>query len=488
VQGIERDKLFHFVLASQQPNPVLIIKSPADTKAQKQFLGYDWSSAKGDEGIKLIKDANGRHLTPLYDEADRDNAVKLNCCIADNFDGKLVAVPEELKEFAATARLVDMLDFSRVTFEKQIALIAKGSVTVQSRWPLVKIGDVSEIKNGGTPDTNTPAYWNDGDICWATLVDTKEKYLYDTQRKVTQAGLRYSTLLPVNSVIFSSRATIGEVCINKVPVATNQGYKNFICNPEVIHYEYLYYLLIHYRQTLENLVPSGSKYKEINAATIRDFLLPIPPLEIQQQIVTECEAVDAEATSAQAAIDAARQAIESTVNSILSSNHPVKKLNDICKMQAGKFVSPSEIADQKGESMFPCYGGNGLRGFTKTFTHDGTYPLIGRQGALCGNVNKADGKFHATEHAVVVTPNSDINVHWLYYQLKSLNLNQYATGAAQPGLSVKNILVVTTPVPPLTEQQLIVTEVEKLEKQIAEAQTIITAAPARKQAIMQWYL
>ena len=76
VQGIERDKLYYFVLANTQPNPVLIIKSPSDSKAQKQFLGYEWSSAKGNEGIKLFKNAQGQHDTLLYDETRRDNSAK----------------------------------------------------------------------------------------------------------------------------------------------------------------------------------------------------------------------------------------------------------------------------------------------------------------------------------------------------------------------------------------------------------------------------
>lgn len=264
MQAIERDKLFHFVLAATQPNPVLIVKSPTDTKAQKAFLGYDWSSAKGDEGIKLVKDAHGHHVTVLYDETDRRNAAKLNRCISDNFDGTLTSVPANLAEFGNTARLVDMLDFSRVEFEKQIARVARASVAPRSKWPLAKLGDVTTILNGGTPDTETAEYWDGGDICWATLVDTKGKYLTDTARKITTEGLRHTNLLPVNTVIFSSRATIGEVCINKVPVATNQGYKSFVCDASKLYYEYLYYLLVHLRSTFENLVPSGSKYKEIN--------------------------------------------------------------------------------------------------------------------------------------------------------------------------------------------------------------------------------
>jgi len=162
VQTIERDKLFHFVMAADQPNPVLVIRSPSDTKAQKQFLGYDWSSAKGDEGIKLSKDAHGHHLTPLYDETDRDNADKLNFLIAENFQrapltptlpqgerericpspsergarGEGVVIPPALRDYASTVRLVDMLDFSRVTFEKQIALAVKSTLGTTSKWPL----------------------------------------------------------------------------------------------------------------------------------------------------------------------------------------------------------------------------------------------------------------------------------------------------------------------------------------------------------------
>lgn len=111
-------------------------------------------------------------------------------------------------------------------------------------------------------------------------------------------------------------------------------------------------------------------------------------------------------------------------------------LDDLCAMRAGQFIRASEIQDAPANDLYPCYGGNGLRGYVETYTHEGRFPLIGRQGALCGNVKLAEGQFHATEHAVVVTPKRSINVDWLFYLLEFMQLNKHATGQAQPGLSV----------------------------------------------------
>ena len=157
-------------------------------------------------------------------------------------------------------------------------------------------------------------------------------------------------------------------------------------------------------------------------------------------------------------------------------------------MKAGKFVSAYDIKSDKSHELFPCYGGNGLRGYTKTFTHDGRFSLIGRQGALCGNVCIVEGKFHATEHAVVVTPVKDVNTEWLFYKLVEMNLNQYATGTAQPGLSVENLKSIPVQVPPPSEQQKIVREIKILEDQIAELREQIKLIPEQKETVLKKYL
>ena len=139
------------------------------------------------------------------------------------------------------------------------------------------------------------------------------------------------------------------------------------------------------------------------------------------------------------------------------------RLKHMCSMQAGKNISASEIYDEKSVlHPYRCVGGNGLRGFTNTFNAEGHFAIIGRQGALCGCLNIESGKFYATEHAVVVNGFGIIPSLFIYYFFTALNLNQYATATAQPGLAVSNIVEVFIPLPPLPEQLRIVSKIEKL--------------------------
>ena len=161
-------------------------------------------------------------------------------------------------------------------------------------------------------------------------------------------------------------------------------------------------------------------------------------------------------------------------------------LSRVCDMQAGKFVSASEISDGPGEGTYSCFGGNGVRGFTKSFTHSGVFPLIGRQGALCGNVQLATGEFHATEHALVATTQVGVNVRWLYYTLGKLELNQYATGQAQPGLSVDVLKSVECSIPATeSEQQRIADCLTSLDTQINAETNQLAALKTHKQGLMQ---
>ena len=160
------------------------------------------------------------------------------------------------------------------------------------------------------------------------------------------------------------------------------------------------------------------------------------------------------------------------------------RIGNIMFLQAGKYIAASEIRKNETSTYrYPCYGGNGQRGFVKLFNSCGEYPLVGRQGALCGNINFAAGKFYATEHAVIVKVFSGCFPQWAAIFLKALNLNQYSTATAQPGLSVNVINTLLIPLPPVAEQQRLIsqietsfTEVDKIDKDSADLESALSLA------------
>ena len=132
-------------------------------------------------------------------------------------------------------------------------------------------------------------------------------------------------------------------------------------------------------------------------------------------------------------------------------------------MQAGKNITADKIFSEPTETHpYRCVGGNGLRGYVAEFNTEGNHAIVGRQGALCGCLNVEVGNFYATEHAVVVSSYGNIHYKFMYWFLMALNLNQLATATAQPGLSVTKVMDSYFPLPPLPEQQRIITKIEEL--------------------------
>ena len=165
-----------------------------------------------------------------------------------------------------------------------------------------------------------------------------------------------------------------------------------------------------------------------------------------------------------------------------SDQWQTKRLGDICHMKSGASITSENI---DAFSQYPCYGGNGLRGFTSEHTHDGAFALIGRQGALCGNVIVLSGKFFASEHAIVVTPSRGTDVNWLALVLTRMNLNQYAESSAQPGLSVSKLQSFTCVAPSFDEQAAIASIISDMDTEITTLASKLTKARHLKQGMMQ---
>jgi len=478
-------------------------------------LGYEWSSAKGNEGIhyltsrhsvldtesitndfdeedkRILENLQGLKSinTPLYNPQNSEDKNKINKIIKDNFsrhsadlsrhsvldtESKMLNqvqhddIPEALKPFVTRARLVDMLDFSRVDFNKALSLTPSKKVEIESKYPLIKLDERFEISKGKS----------------ITQKDTESGNI-----KVVAGGLDFA--------YFHNVSNRPRNIITVSASGANAGYVNFwneeifasdcttIYNKDVNFTIYAYNVLKVNQNKIFDLA-RGSAQPHVYPKDIESFKIPLPPLEIQEEIVKECQKVDDDVQKANETIQKSKQEIIDLVKKAQTQN--TMKLGEACDMKAGKFVSASDIFDQNDGNLYPCFGGNGQRGYTKTFTHEGIYPLIGRQGALCGNITLAHGKFHATEHAVAVIPKIELDVIWLYYKLIIMNLNQYKTGTAQPGLSVKNINNVNIEIPPLETQKQIVSKIEALESKINEAKKVIDGAKEQKEAILKRHL
>jgi len=159
-----------------------------------------------------------------------------------------------------------------------------GEIPVE--WEIKKIGDVTNIINGGTPNTKVSMYWENGTIHWATPTDitSSGKYIRKTEKHITEKGLKNSSanLLPIGSILMTSRATIGERCINTVPMATNQGFKSFICREQVILNEFLYYLIEIIKPIFIRLA-GGSTFLEISKKQVEEQKIQVPPIEEQKK-------------------------------------------------------------------------------------------------------------------------------------------------------------------------------------------------------------
>lgn len=502
VQSIERDKLYHFCLASDQTNPVLIIRSPSSTKAIKQFLGYEWSSAKGDEGIKLIEDASGKHITTLYDGPDyvnpmrftRANSAKLSSHVAANFDGTLGAIPNELSEVANQARLIDMLDFSRVVFEKQLSLIVKKSIHIESKWPQVKVGNVCSFEYGKPlPEKNRVAG------------------PYPVMGSNGRVGLHNEYLVKGPAIIIGRKGSAGAVVWepeNCFPIDTTFYVKSAQNNIDE-------YFLFHVLKELDlGHLHAGVGVPGLNRNEAYELPIPLPPIEIQKFIAKECKSVEQQVENAKATIDNSLAAVEELTAEIANNASTSKKLgsSDVAKINPSKteiknvdnntLVSFVEMASVSDGGFIADSVDRPLGDLRKgSYTYFAENDIIIAKITPCmenGKCARAKGLTNglgmgSSEFHVIRANATNFLSEYLFALLnrKSVRLaaEKVMTGASGhrrvPASFYGNF---TVPALSLKEQQEFVTKVEALEKQIADAQAVIDAAPARKEAVMKKYL
>ena len=255
--------------------------------------------------------------------------------------------------------------------------------------------------------------------------------------------------------------------------------------------EFLYYVLSSDQFFLYDMQNSkGAKMPRGNKEAVMKYKIPVPPLEVQREIVDILDSFTLLAAELTAELTARKKQYQFYRDKLLSFDAGTRfeRLGDTCNMKAGKAILSARISEKPSNiTPYKCFGGNGVRGYVSDVSHHGEFPIIGRQGALCGNVNYATGDFYATEHAVVVESKGAYLQRFLYHLLTAMNLNQYKSQGAQPGLAVKNLENLIAPVPALDVQERLVRVLDNFESICTDLNIGLPAEIKARQKQYEYY-
>lgn len=306
-QAIEKDKLLYFSLSLNQE--VLIIKSPSDIKEQKKFLGYEWSNRKGDEGLKELHEP---YLSPLFERGNPQNEAKLNTLICKAFLKTLSDIPKDLQGYAGKARLIDMMDFEKVEFNKAISLNPSNSTQsemsnpfINSKFELVRLKDfVLDIQTAKRPSGGVGKYENGALSLGGEHINNKSGYIKLDNPKYVPIEFYESFALQDKGIVkqFDILICKDGALTGKIAMVRNEFIrKSAMINEHIFllrcdniaKQKYLFYILHSYsgQQALKSKI-TGSAQGGINKTNLESILIPNADFEIQKQIVAECEKVE----------------------------------------------------------------------------------------------------------------------------------------------------------------------------------------------------
>ncbi|EAI7225743.1 restriction endonuclease [Campylobacter jejuni] len=507
-QAIEKDKLLYFCLSLNQE--VLIIKSPSDIKEQKKFLGYEWSNRKGDEGLKELHEP---YLSPLFERGNPQNETKLNTLICKAFLKTLSDIPKDLQGYASKARLIDMMDFEKVEFNKAISLNPNNSMQSEEtnpfancKYELVKLGTICKIYQPKTitakeiqENGDYKVYGANGVIGFYNKYNHKDSEVAMTCRGATCGTINYTEPL---SWITGNAMII-------TPLKNNLILKKFL----------VYILPL---SNVKNII-TGSAQPQITKNNLTTLKIPLPPLEIQKQIVAECEEVEEQYNTLSLSIKEYQNLIkamlqkcgiiednqEYELNSILdkinnlckinldseflsSFNKTIKEYalsNPIFKLSIGKRVLNNELLEN---GQIPVYSANVLEvfGFVNKEIlqdYDNDSVLWGIDGDWMVGFMPKNKKFYPTDHCGVLrVDDTKINAKYISFILNEAGKKQGFSRKLRA--SIDRIKALRVKLPSLEFQDQIADITDKIEKKINEYKIELDRLEKEKEKILQKYL
>lgn len=317
---IEKDKLYYFMLAYSQKNKVIVVNAPSKKEDIKKYLGYTWSTRKGNEGIKylgvndedtLSKNKGINNIeTPLFNPNNLYDKKKLNTVIRKNFENE--PIENITNDKIKLTNLVDMLNFKRSNFDKSISLVSETEISFDTQYPIDYLGNICDVLIGGTPSRNNVAYFT-GDNLWVSIKEMNGQIINDTNEKITDEAVNNSNvkLIPKGTTLLSFKLSIGKTAMAGKDLYTNEAIAGLIPkDKDKILDKYLFYI---FNLNILGVNRVGNKAfgKSLNSDYLKTKVkIPIPPIKVQKEIINKCEKIDIEYEKTRMGINEYKSKIE----------------------------------------------------------------------------------------------------------------------------------------------------------------------------------
>lgn len=363
-------------------------------------------------------------------------------------------------------------------------------------WKFVKLKDVCQVVTGSTPKTNIPEYW-DGEYPWVTPAELKgEKYIQDTERHITDEAVAHTnlTLMPVGTVLLSSRAPIGKVAITETEMYCNQGFKNLICSDKIDN-QYLYLWLSSQTEYLNSL-GRGATFKEISKTIVENIEVPLTSIEKQHKIVAELNKIKELLGLKCKQLEIYDKLAQSLFYEMFGDpvenekGWEVKKLGDIGEIITGStpsmkdesnyssndycFVKPSDLPDKGIEYLSTSESFMSEKGFSNSRCLVPGSVLVSCIGSI-GKIGILKVKAASNQQINAITPFDFVDSVYLAYVIYGVKdyMVHIANAPVVPIINKTTFSKFQIPIPPLSLQQDFATRIEAIEKQKASVKAAI---------------
>ncbi|OXA78187.1 restriction endonuclease subunit S [Flavobacterium columnare NBRC 100251 = ATCC 23463] len=488
----ETDKLYYFIIA--YPQKVVLIKS-GEKDAEKRFLGYEFSNRRGSEGIHPIQ--RGKHIedcTQLFDAEIFDNPEKASTYIYKAFAGDFdFEIDEAMQNNVSRHNLVDMMTFDRVEFEKNISLSVKKKVKIESKFDLIKIGQIASTQYGFTDKAT-----DKGEVRYLRITDLNDDGSINLNNEAKFINPSDETkkqfLLENNDIVIARSGSVGKSAIYKSDKYDEMIFASYLirlkANKNRILSDYLFNFTktqMYWSQVEINSV--AVTQPNLNAEKIKEFQIPLPPLDIQQKIVSEIEVLEVKEKKAKDEVEKLKLQSDEIFETINSSTKFL--LEDISENLDSVRKPVTKGFRKKGQ--IPYYGASGIVDYVSDYILDDYVLLISEDGAnLKARTSPiaftASGKIWVNNHAHILKFKEKATHKIVEIYLNKTDISEYITGQAQPKLNQQNLNNIKIPLPTISEQQKIVSEIEKIEAKIKVLETEIAEIPKQKEAVLKKHL